>query len=176
MKEDNEFLRKTIGFWRRLDTIGSILLLVVLACLVISFVGIPKGLNETVDARVYTEFGEVIPCQVLIKGEVTHYPFRNTADYSISAYRDHILISEMTYNTKKQQYGTCQTYRFTGIKDIAQDVLFVEMDLQTLFPEMGSQRCIIAAPGRQMESIIRILDQEEIPKNIKEAFDWFIPE
>jgi len=175
MKEGRKSLQKAVRFWWRLDTIGNILLLIVLSCLVISFVGIPKELNETVDARVYTESGTVISCQVHIKGEVTHYPFRNTADYSICAYRDHILISEMTYNSKKQQYGTCQTYRFTGIKDITQDVLFVEMDLNTLFPELGNQRCVIVAPDRAVTSIIRILEQEEIPQNVRQAFDWFIP-
>jgi len=166
-----EKLRKFVRIWMRMDLIGSIVLLGILVCLVVSFVGIPKDLEETVDACVYTESGETFPCQLRITGEVTTYPFRKNKEYVISVYREHILVSEMHYNTAKQRYAYCQTYRFTGIKDIEQDVLLVEMDLQTLYPEMESQRCMIVSPvlkHREAMEIINSVDYDEY----KNPFSW----
>lgn len=172
MEKIKNLLWKFVKFWWRLDTIGSILLLIALACLVVSFVGIPKKLDEIVDACVYTESGETISCQIQMQGEVTSYPFKNYAQYDIIAYREHILVSEMQYNTSEQQYGYCQTYRFTGIKDIENDVLVVEMDLHTLFPEKESQRCLISIPALELSKAMEIVNKSNAPEEFKEPFAW----
>ena len=165
-------LRKGLRFWMRLDILGSILLLIALACLVISFVGIPKELDETVDAWAYTQSGERLPCRIRMTGEITRYPFRNFEEHQLLAYRENNLISEMTYNTSRQQYGYCQNYRFTGIKDLEKNVLVAELDLNTLFPERESQRCVVVAPAGSLEAASAIVQQSGVPEEGKDAFSW----
>ena len=174
MEKGKDSFRRFAKLWWRMDTVGSVVLLVVLGCLVASFVGFPKNIEQTVEACVYTEGGEQLSCQLLITGEATTYPFRNRVEYSIKAFSDHVLVSEMNYDTKRQAYGYCNTYRFTGIKDIQNDVLMVEMDLSTLFPEQESQRCVISAPACARTEIVDCLNRAELSEEYKQTFAWFI--
>ena len=164
-----------IKLWWRVNVVGSILMLIALAGLVVSFVGFPKEIDETLDACVYTESGETMFCQIQVKGEVTKYPFRKYSEYDICAYREHILVSEMDYNTSEQQYGYCHTYRFTGIKDIERVILVVEMDLHTLFPEEESQRCMIVAPALERSEALEIVNNSGDYEIFKAPFAWCKP-
>lgn len=172
MNNCREKIGSIVKIWRRMDTIGSVIMLIVLGCLVISFIGIPKEIDEIVDACVYTEHGETLHCEIQIKGEVTNHPFRNYSEYSICAYRDNILLSEMQYNTAKQQYGYCQQYRFTGIKDILNDVLVIETDLNYLYPNMETQRCMIVAPAQERDTAMDIVNHSGEYDAFKAPFSW----
>ena len=172
MESTVETIRTFFKFWRRIDNIACVILLVLIGCLIISFIGFPKDVDEIVDACVYTENGETLSCQIRITGEVTNYPFRSYAQYTICAYRENILVSEMEYNTRTQKYGYCKQHRFTGIKDIENDILVVEMDLHTLFPDLESQRCMVVAPALERNAAMEIVNNSGDNEEFQKHFAW----
>lgn len=158
--------------WWRVDTVASIVLLVTIGCLLVSFIGFPKELDETVEACVYTESGEAIAGQVRIDGEVTRYPFKGYEQYDLDVYWESVRIFKLQNISSKAPYAYWQTYRLTSINDIQKEILVVETDIQVLFPERESQRCLIVSPTVDMETAMKIVKDSAASETIKAQFAW----
>lgn len=161
-----------IEVWWRVDTVASIVLLVAIGCLLVSCIGFPKELDETVEACVYTESGEEIACQVQIEGEVTRYPFKGYEKYDLDVYLGSIRIFKMQNISSKEPYAYWQTYRLASINDIQKEILVVETDIQVLFSERESERCLIVAPALDKETAVKIVKDSAASETMQARFAW----
>lgn len=151
------------------------LFILVVLDLTVFNIGFPKEIDDILDGTIITEAGEQISCKVQLNGETTDYLFKE-AEYS---WTDHVSVSvngqfiaEVSYDTGNDIYTFARNQIATVIMHRSRDLLLAELDVQKLFPEMESVRCILVMPAENIESLSDILDDGDIPEICREAFQW----
>ena len=179
-----DYARNLFRLWKWLEKAATVLLLILIVVLAVSFMGRSKKLETTLDACVLTESGEVRTCEVYIKGELNLYPLRHDRDY---LYTEPLGtgVRGISVNGKP---GIGELYAGEDHKDLLIGVnqrgiffmdregsrMFAEMDASYLFPDMESQRCVVAAPARNLEELKQLLEGQVLPEIHWEKFSWLM--
>ena len=58
-----------------------------------------------------------------------------------------------------------------GLMSRSRDVVIVELDVKTIFPERGSQRCVLIAPAQDEPTALELLRQVS-PDELISALEW----
>ena len=173
MRKCKTFLWKMICYWYRLGNLICWLLLFSLLGAVVSSVGVPRKLQETCQAAVFLESGEVLTCQLEARGEITRYPFRERTDVdSLSLWAEDRLVVEFEY-AGAGPYVPAFSYRYTGLLAREEKTVLAELDVTTLFPEMEEQRCVVAVPALDRAAVVEILEQPAPAEYVGAEFAWF---
>lgn len=148
------------------------------------YIGAPEMVDETMAACAVTVEGEVIPCEVNVKGKLAVHPFANGVDtfesdagegifingipvvYDIHFFQedgDYWYIKENDQPSYRAQYV---------VKRECEEFVFC-MDVSLIFPERESEPCLIVAPAQNLEEARRILAR--IPKEeLSETFSELV--
>lgn len=162
----------------------GILALALLGVLVLLLqnLGFPKEVNHGFGGvTVHTQSGEILTCEVRIKGETTEYPF---AKGKFSG------ADELTVfvNGKRILSFNPRIDRETGsVYAVKGDVIFamtpdrnrilLEMNLKEIFPEMDAQRCLLMSHGDDRAyALLNLRERIGIPEYLKDRFAWFTEE
>lgn len=177
-----DYAKNLYRLWKWLRGVAAAALLIFMAVLLISVIGYNRDLETTLDACVLTESGEVLTCEVYIKGELNLYPLRHDQDYlyneSMGTGARGICINgkpgiEQLYAGEDHEdllIGGNQRGIF--FMDREGSRMFAEMDVSYLFPDMESQRCVVAAPASNLEELQQLLEGQPIPQSHWEKFSW----
>ena len=177
MPESKNLLSHFFELVFRLDILATLVLLIFLAGLVVSFIGFPQQIDETLEGCIITETGEQISCTVRMEGEVTHYIFRE-GKYSMTDQLrvtvDGNFLVNITYDLGNDFYVFSNSRTVDAILRLSRDLLLAEFDIQMLFPDMESCRAILVAPAEDMEQIPLLLEDPNISENRTEPFRWVL--
>lgn len=141
-------------------------------------VGFPKNVDEALPACVITSGGEVISCEIVLKGEVTSYPFQSDKygmDDRVKVWFKDRWLVELEYYHGTFAYAIADDRRYddtvSAMMSRNRDMLIMELDVKTIFPEKESQRCVLIAPA---ESKSIALEQfSSVPaKELINALAW----
>ena len=166
-----------IKYWFKLERISCILLVLFIASLVTSFIGLPKQVNETLEACILTEASEQIPCTVALEGKVTYYPFRPGKHAMTDQLRvtvDGNFLANACYDTGNTYYVHSDSRTVELILWIGRDTLLAEFDIQQLFPQRESCRAVLAAPVQSPEQIGSLLNDPNLAAIHRESFSWIL--
>ena len=166
-----------LHLWHRMEQFAIIIFFVFLAGLVISFIGFPQEVDETLEGCIITETGEQISCTVRLEGEVTHYIFRKGKYFMDDQLRvtvDGKFLVNITYDLGNEFYVFSNSRTVDAILRLSRDLFLAEFDIQMLFPEMESCRAILVAPGGYIEQIPLLLEDPNISENRTEPFRWVL--
>lgn len=172
MKLIRGMVRHFFKVHRKMGQILSAVLLVFMAVLLVSFVGFPKDIEETCEAAVITESGEVLTCQLQVRGNGTYYPLRQdrNAVEMLSIWAGDNLVVEFEW--VQGTVGFSSSYRYTGILDRENQRLLAEVDGKTISPELEGQRCVVAVPVMEQAAAAEMLAELELPESHQSAFSW----
>lgn len=181
-----DYAKNLYWLWKWLRKVAMVLLLAFMAVLLVSIMGYSKDLETTLDACVLTESGEVLNCEVYIKGELNLYPLRHDQDYLYTeplgtgargiSINGKPGIGELYAREDHEDLLIGVNDRGTFCMDRKGTKLFAEMDASYLFPEVKSQRCVVAAPATNLEQLKQLLEGQTIPKYHWEKFSWLMGE
>lgn len=122
-----------------------------IAAVLILFVrnlGFPREVNETIPAIVITEDGQTLECTVEIRGEVTNYPLNKSKfgmDDQVTIYANGNRMLLVSFHGDRSTGFICtQNQNAVCVMTVQRDALIMETDLQIIFPEMESRRCLIS--------------------------------
>ena len=107
--------------------------------------GFPKQIQETVSVSVITADGQRMEASLTIRGEITNYPFKPQK----TSMSDQITVFETESNKQILQLSPSFDYYFGSrngsvcLLNYQKDQLLLETDLQNIFPDKESQRCLI---------------------------------
>jgi len=170
--------------WRWLGKIAAVLMIAFLAMLLVSWMGSTKNIETTLNACLLTEDGEVLNCQVYIKGELNRYPLRHGADYFYTeplgtgvrgiSINGRPGIGELYCNDSHETLLIGASDRGVYFMDRKASLMFAETDLKYVFPELDSKRCVVAAPASNLEEMKQLLEGQPIPKYHWERFAWLM--
>ena len=179
-----DYIRNLLLLRRWCAKVALVLLLSFIAVLAVSSIGFNRDLETTLDACVLTQSGEVLTCEVYLKGEMNLYPLSHERDY---LYNENMGTGArgICINGKP---GIEQLYAGEDHKDLLIGVnnrgvfcmnregtkVFAEMDVSYLFPEMESQRCVVAAPATSLEELQQLLEGQVLPEYHWEKFSWLM--
>lgn len=186
MDEHRKRMQEEANIWQKTSVriiqwvrIGMLVLgIFMLAVLVVQDLGFPKNVDETLSACVITESGEVLSCEVSLKGEVTNYPFKKDRygmEDSIKVWFGDRWLVEFEYDHGTFDYTIGDAYwsgdTVAGVMRRKRDVLFVEMDVKTIYPEMESQRCVLVAPAKNEGDALNLLHTVS-PEKLINSLEW----
>jgi len=178
------YIKNLYWIWKWFRKVAAVLLLIFMAALLVSWLGHTEEIETTLNACVVTQAGEVRTCQVYIKGEMNLYPMRHGQDYFYTEPMG-TGIRGISINGKP---GMGELYSNNSHKDLllgASDrgvyfmnreatLVFAETDLKYIFPELDSQRCILAAPASDVSQVRQLISQQTIPAYHAEKFSWLL--
>lgn len=173
-KENNDTIWMLVKGWMTFRRVAEVILIIIFALVVFSVIGFPKEIRQTREAVLYTESGETIPCEVEIQGDVTRYPLKGYSLYDLEASCNGVFFAYLGYDPEELQYdiSTAHLGNIT-ILDIPNDVLVAELNLQSLFPERESQRCILVSPVMDLSAALELADRAaEGEPDLAESFSW----
>lgn len=150
-----------------------------IAVLLLRNLGFPQEVKHVYgDVTIFTESGDILSCTVRIEGETTRYPFAKNK-YSLS---DQLTVY---VDNKRMLAFTPGIDPETGsVYAVSKDVVFamtpdgnrilLETNLQKIYSEMDSQRCLLVCPGGGREyALLNLQERIGIPQQLKERFAWF---
>lgn len=175
MEKEKWSLSNILKTWCRLDRIACALLLLVIVCLIIANMGFTKKIDETLNGCVITEEGNQFPCSVNLKGEITTYLLKEGKygmSDNIAVYANDQFVGNLPYDTGNESYVYNSNDTATAIMKRSRDLIFVELDIQTLFPEMESRRCILIAPTDNAAFGIDLIRNLDVPDIYASKFSW----
>lgn len=147
----------------------AILIFAVLGVLVLFLqnLGFPKEINEKHSATVITEGGQTLECTVEIRGEVTNYPLnpdKYGLDDKVTVYANGKRLLLVSFNGDRSTGFICtQNQNAVCVMSVRRDALILETDVQNIFPEMESQRCLVSFG----------YDSFDLPGEYAELFTFF---
>jgi len=164
-----KMLRHYFQVWSRMQRILSMVLLVVLAAVLISRVGLVREIREICPATVFTEDGRILTCDVEAQGELTRYPLRRkTSVDSVSFWAENRLVVEFPSNIGNY------SNRFAGILNQKEKAVVAELELNILFPEAEKQRCVIIIPSADRDAALALLEKGRADGYDLTPFGWFL--
>lgn len=122
-------------------TLGILVVLV----LFLRNLGFPKEIHETLPATVITESGQTLECTLEIRGEVTDYPLNKDkagADDKVVIYANEKRLVEAYYKQGGENLFARRGDTVCLLKT-QRDAMVLETDIQNIFPDMESQRCLV---------------------------------
>jgi len=148
------------------------------AWLFIKNMGFPQNVDENLPACLIMQDGEVLSCEVSLKGEVTNYPFKKDnygmEDWVKVWFGDRWLV-EFAYYHGTFEYMIGDAYwsgdTVEGLMSRNRDLLFLELDVKMLLPEMESQRCVLVAPATEKAEALKLL-QAVSPEDLLHSLQW----
>lgn len=168
--------------WNLVRTVIAVILTAYLILVLFSLTGFTDDLETTLDACVIAEDGQVLTCQVYVKGEMTHYPLRPHQDYFYTeplgtgvrgiSINGKPAIGNLSFDREHQDLAVGVSQRGVYFLDRKATLMFGETDLNYLFPDLSSQRCIVAAPASNAEQLRQLIAGQTIPASHAAKFDW----
>ena len=178
-KEAEQWQGTAVKIIRRFRYGVLIVVILGLAVLLLQNLGFRQEVKHVYgDVTIFTESGDILSCTVRIEGETTRYPFAQNK-YSLS---DQLTVY---VDNKRMLVFTPGIDPETGsVYAVSKDVVFamtpdrnrilLETDLQEIYPEMDSQRCLLVCPGGDREyALLNLQERIGIPQHLKERFAWF---
>ena len=119
----------------------------VVAVMFLTNLGFPREVKETLPAVVMTEDGQMMECTLELRGEVTKYPLKKDVfgkDDSVTVYANgkRILLVSL-YGDHSSGFICTQNQKAVCLLSVQLDQILLETDLQSIFPEMESQSCLV---------------------------------
>ena len=179
-----DYAKNLYRLWKWLRGVAAVALLIFLAVLAVSFLGRSKKVETTLDACLLTQSGEVLTCEVYIKGELNLYPLRHDRDYFYTeplgtgvrgiSVNGKPGIGELYAEEDHKELLIGVNDRGTFCMGRNGDRMFAEMDVSYLFPDRESQRCVVAAPASNLEELQQLLEGQVLPEYHWEKFAWLM--
>lgn len=177
-KQAERWQGTSIRILRRVRYSVLIFAAIAVICMFIANLGFPKNVEERLPACVITENGEMLNCEIVLRGEVTDYIVKK-AKYGMEDrvkvwFGDRWLV-EFEYYHGTSEYAIADAYwdgnTVEGLMSRKRDLLILELDAKMLFPEMDSQRCVLVAPGENGQGAIEIL-RNVCPEELITSLKW----
>lgn len=152
-----------------------ILGLLVVLVLFLRNVGFSREINEMYTAAVIIEGGQQLECTVEIRGEVTNYPLNRDkagADDKVVIYANKKRLVEVYYK-QGGEYLFAQRGDTVCIMTPQRDAVVLETDLQNIFPEMESKRCLLVSNYANANTIWDEVNSIDLPTEFLEKFTFF---
>ena len=110
-------------------------------------VGFPKQIDEVYTASVITEDGQMLACTVELRGEITEYSLNRDK----SGMEDHVdvyvngsrMLSVSFRGDRRTGFFATQNKKAVCALAVRRDAMFLETDVNCLFPEMETQQCLV---------------------------------
>lgn len=129
--------------------------------------GFPKAINEVIPATVITEAGQTLECTLELRGEITNYPLNRNKfgmDDSVTVYVSGNRLLVVSFNVDRSTgFIVAQNRNAVCMMSLRRDAVILETDIQNLFPDMESQRCLVYYG----------CDSFDIPGEYAELFTFF---
>lgn len=153
-----------------------------LLILLLQNLGFPREVKHTFGGvKIHTESGKILSCDVRIEGETTHYPFAKdkfsrSDELTVFVNQKRILTFHPQLDRETGSvYGVSKDCTFAMTPD--RNRICLEMDIQKLYPQRESERCLIIDFGEdRAEALLTLQDRIGIPERLKERFAWFTGE
>jgi len=153
--------------------------ILVMALLFLYNLGILEKVDKFLPAAVAAEDGGSYTCDIRIIGEATRYPvkeflcghsYRGSGEVTVYANGQRLAIVSLDGGDPDHAGG----YNYPATCVLRRDLesAFAETDVQRVFPEQESQRCIIVAPACNAEGAIALLKKQGLPEAWQTAFQW----
>ncbi len=175
------FIKKLFSFylklWRMMNKAGTVFLLLVIAGMILYNVGFPQEIQETLEARIFTQDGQAISCTLEVTGECTNYPFKKNSildTLQISAGGRRLTTVSHISSSRKFAAQRHPTWDVTLAVHWNQRLLLAECDVQRIFPEMDSMRCVVVSPVMEAAEAAALLAEADVNDAMKAQFDWFL--
>jgi len=150
----------------------------VVLCMVIVNLGIPKEVEENLPAWVITESGEALPCEISLRGEVTDYIAKKDKygmDDRVKVWFGDRWLVEFEYYHGTFDYTVADAYwdgdTVEGLMTRDRDLVILALDVKMLFPEMASQRCVLVAPAENNVDALDMLESAS-SENLIPSLNW----
>ena len=144
-KEAEQWQKKSVRLIQGIRYGVLILGILVVVVLFLRNLGFPKEIKENHTALIITEEGQQLECDLEIRGEITDYPLNKDkfgANDKLVIYANGKHLVEVYC----KQGGEClfaQRGDTVCVLTVNRDALIMETDLQTIFPDMSDQRCLV---------------------------------
>lgn len=150
--------------------------ILVILVLFLRNLGFPKEIHETLPATVITESGQTLECTLEIRGEVTDYPLNKDkagADDKVVIYANEKRLVEV-YCKQGGGYMFAQRGDTVCILGARRNVVLLETDVENIFPDMESQRCLLVTGTDDARSVWEEAASYTLPAEYIEQFTFFL--
>lgn len=163
-----------------------ILLVIGIGKIVYDAVNLPKRIpiGQTMSGFVLAENGESYTCDVRIDGEMVLYPFEDGQSQFNGNADGGIWINgkfETTYMvflpSNDSAYAHWPSDSGGAMMSRNCDLFVASKDLQSIFPDEESMRCIVVAPANdeaEAKALLKQLTAEELPDLYQDIFSWIL--
>lgn len=166
-KEAEQWQKKSVRLIQGVRYGVLIIGVLVILVLFLRNLGFPKKINETLPATVITESGQTLECTLEIRGEITDYPLNKnkfSMDDSVTVYVNGKRLLLVGFRGDRNSgFIVTQNKNAVCLMSLRWDVMVLETDIQNIFPDMESQRCLVYYG----------CDSFDIPGEYAELFTFF---